>query len=192
LNPLLDSVHDKVIAAMKGIKNGKGLNDSVAYPPVGTRIRIFDALNEAREYLKEPFHADHIELVDSVFGRTWLLKPSDRIDECATALINILANRIELRGPSEAALDSLFGVSGHYVRARDGTAFKYWARGTSEFPRTWEARIFLESDKPRDVLKDAPREILSGPLVDIQMSDDLLLRHTRDAIEQSIEACETV
>jgi hypothetical protein len=90
MKPNLDLAHDQMLAAVHGIIRGLGLNDSVPVPPFGMGIRISKALNDAHEHPGELFHADHYELIDKAFSRFGGGRPSNRIDECATAFFNVL------------------------------------------------------------------------------------------------------
>ncbi len=82
----IEHIHWALMAALHGIAAGKGLRDAI--PTYGASVKIYDALNDAIEYLHEPFHAD-VEwgVIDQAFKRVGLEHTSDRKDEIAQALL---------------------------------------------------------------------------------------------------------
>ena len=76
----LEHTHARLMAALKGIAEGRGLSDTVTVPPLGTRTKIFNALNDAVKHLDEAFAADNLDLVDAAlkhrFGRRSERRPS--------------------------------------------------------------------------------------------------------------------
>ena len=64
MNP--DEAHNQLIAALRGLINGKTLHDLIEVPPIGTRTRIGKALVEAQA-LDEPFHAEDVDLLNAAF-----------------------------------------------------------------------------------------------------------------------------
>ena len=86
----LEYAHSRLMAALIGISEGKGLSDSVPVPSsaaYGRNTRIFDALKDAVVYLKEPFHAEDIDTVDRAFKRLKLVRTSDQKNDAANAIL---------------------------------------------------------------------------------------------------------
>jgi hypothetical protein len=73
-----------LMIALAGIADGKVHTEWVG--TFGASVRIFDALKGALN-LPEPFHADHMHLVDRAFEKRGLRRTSDRKDLVAGALL---------------------------------------------------------------------------------------------------------
>jgi hypothetical protein len=174
------------MAAIEGIAKGKGLTEIVGVQPWGMRARIGEALHEARASLRDAFVADHTDFVDLAFYKFGAKRPSDDIRECVTALLE-LAQRREPRDPFESAPAFQRTLLDRYVRTKDGRAFQYKARYTTEYPRTYEARIWFGDDHPQGEFNGG-RDHLRGPLVDIGMSEESLSGLVRYAVEEKIES----
>ena len=86
----LEHTHARLIAAFKGIAEGKGLGDTVIVPPLGTTTKIFHALNDAVKHLDETFAADDLELVDQAFKKIDLTRTSDKKNDAARATLKAL------------------------------------------------------------------------------------------------------
>jgi hypothetical protein len=84
----LDYAHERLMAALKGIADGKGLEDHVPVggQGIGKTTSIVSALNEALK-LDDHFHADHLPAVDRAFKALNLLRPSARKADVAAALL---------------------------------------------------------------------------------------------------------
>lgn len=178
MNLNLDYTRDRLIAALNGFKEGKGLDDAVGVPTsFGKQTNIREALRDANRILVEPFHAEHVPLVDTVFARFGEERPSIFINDCAAALL------IQAFEPER------HGIGGSYIRLRDGKSVKFTGRYAAKYPSSWEAYIWLADDKISDVFKDA-RCVLSGLLPNIPISDrkDFVLQE----IEHSIESCHAI
>jgi len=78
------------MAALKGIAEGSGLSDSVSVAPYGQSTKIVDALKHAAKHLKEPFHADDLNTVDTAFTKLGLGRTSDRKNNAANAILEAL------------------------------------------------------------------------------------------------------
>jgi hypothetical protein len=85
----LEHTHKRLMAALHGIADGKGLSDSVpvAY---GQTTKIFEALKDAGKHLSEPFHEDDLEIVDRAFKKLGLVRTSDQKNDVANALLKAL------------------------------------------------------------------------------------------------------
>jgi hypothetical protein len=86
----LEHTHARLMAALKGIADGKGLSDTVTVPPLGTTTKIFNALNDAVKHLDEAFAADDLDLVDVALKRLNLTRTSDKKNEVARAILTAL------------------------------------------------------------------------------------------------------
>jgi hypothetical protein len=83
----LEDTNKRLMAALRGIAEGKRLSDSVPVQPYGRTTKIFEALKDAGEHLKEPFHADHLEIVDQAFEKLGLVRGSGQKNEVAKAIL---------------------------------------------------------------------------------------------------------
>lgn len=86
----LEHTHMRLMAALKGLSEGKGLDDFVVVPPYGQQTKIASALNDAARHLIEPFHADDMEIVDAAFNKIGLSRTSTKKNEVAAAIIRAL------------------------------------------------------------------------------------------------------
>lgn len=84
-----DYTHSRLMAALKGLAEGKGRDDVVGVPGFGQQTKILAALIDA-QHLKEPFHADHLDVVDAAFLKLGLTRTSVRKDEIAKVVISSL------------------------------------------------------------------------------------------------------
>jgi hypothetical protein len=89
----LDHTHKRLMAALRGIAEGKGLSDTVPVQPFGQSTKIVEALNHAVEHLKEPFHADDLGIVDQAMTKLGLARTSDQKDEIARMILKALINK---------------------------------------------------------------------------------------------------
>ena len=80
----------QLMAALDGIAAGKGHKDVVTVPGYGQSAKIFEALTDAGDHLKERFHADELALVDAAFKKRGLARTSDQKNEVATALLAVM------------------------------------------------------------------------------------------------------
>jgi hypothetical protein len=79
---------DRLIAALEAIGTGKGLTDIISVPCTEKyKFEVERALIEAQNYLTEDFHVDHSKIADAAFYRFRIRRPSERMDECAKALL---------------------------------------------------------------------------------------------------------
>jgi hypothetical protein len=90
----LEHTHNRLMRALRGIAEGKGLDDAVTVPPTGTQTIISHALVHAK-HLPEPFV--DFDTVDAAFARLGIKRTSDRKDECAAALMAELIKRRRTR-----------------------------------------------------------------------------------------------
>ena len=86
----LEDTNKRLMAAFCGIAEGKGLSDSVPVQPYGRSTKIFEALKDAERHLREPFSADHLEIVDQAFNKLGLVRGSDQKNEVAKAILEAL------------------------------------------------------------------------------------------------------
>jgi hypothetical protein len=89
----IDHIHNAFMAALDGIAAGKTREDAIKIPPLGTTTTIFAALNEAVKHLKEPFHAEHLDLVDRALKKLSLERRSNQKDEVARAILQVMVPR---------------------------------------------------------------------------------------------------
>ena len=94
-----DYLHRRLLAAITGIADGKGLED---YVPVDRPTHVVGALIDAISYLPDHFHADDLAVVDCAFERLSLARPSDwKADVAAVLLRKLRTMRIvSMAGPS--------------------------------------------------------------------------------------------
>jgi hypothetical protein len=87
-----DYLHRRLMAAIRAIADGKGLEDHV--PIVGPEIdrptHVVGALNDAISYLPDRFGPEDIPVVDRAFARLRLERSSDQKGEVAAALLRKL------------------------------------------------------------------------------------------------------
>jgi hypothetical protein len=79
--------HARLMAALKGLADGKTPSDAVQVPPYGQSTKIGNALNDAAKHLNEPFHADDLDTVDKTFKKLGLTRTSDRKNDVANAIL---------------------------------------------------------------------------------------------------------
>jgi hypothetical protein len=87
---ITDQEYERSIAAFKGYGQGKGSADFVLLRPWGTQTKIFDAFSASMNYPPTSFNADDIPLVDAAFLRHNTRRPSDQVDECSKAIVEII------------------------------------------------------------------------------------------------------
>ena len=96
----LEHTHARLMAALKGIAEGRGLSDSVPVPPSYRQsTKILNALIDAAKHLKEPFHADDLDAVDRAFTQLGLVRTNDRKNDVANAILNALSKPIPKGSP---------------------------------------------------------------------------------------------
>jgi hypothetical protein len=99
-----DYLHRRLLAAITGIADGKGLEDYVPVPgpEVDRPTHVVGALIDAISYLPDHFHADDLAVVDCTFERLSLARPSDwKADVAAVLLRKLRTMRIvSMAGPS--------------------------------------------------------------------------------------------
>ena len=88
----LDYAHNRLMAALGGLRVGKTRDDTVAVRPFGRETTIFAALNDAA-ILKEPFHAEQMETVNQALQAVGITCASDQKNEVATALLAALIRK---------------------------------------------------------------------------------------------------
>ena len=87
----LDYANKRLMAALGGIADGKGLSEMVPVPTAfGQYTRIIDALNDAKCPLNEELHADELDVVDRAFKRLNLVRSSNRKNEVAYSILEAL------------------------------------------------------------------------------------------------------
>jgi hypothetical protein len=68
-------------------------------------------------------------------------------------------------------------IHGKYVVRLDGrTAYKYHAQYTTDYPSTWEARVWREEDVVNNFIEDTPRIKFNGPFITTNSTGQLGLR----------------
>jgi hypothetical protein len=85
--------HARLMAALKGLAEGKKLADSVHVQPFGKSTKIIAALNDGAQHLNEAFLADHLEIVDEAFKKLGLARTSAQKNEVAAAILKVLVAR---------------------------------------------------------------------------------------------------
>ena len=86
----LDHTHARLMAALKGLIDGKAVDDTVAVPPYGTSTKIFTALNDAAKHLNEAFTDDDLALVDQAFKKLGRQRTGNKKKEIALTILNAL------------------------------------------------------------------------------------------------------
>src|SRR5215470_489762 len=87
----LEYCHARLMAALNGIQTGKGLADHVRVPTsFGKTTKIFNALQSAAPYLKEPFEPDQLPSVDRAYTRFGITRRSNQKSTIAKEMLNIL------------------------------------------------------------------------------------------------------
>jgi hypothetical protein len=86
----LDHTHARLIAALKGVAEGKTLSDSVPVAPYGTSTKICTALRDGAQYLNESFHDEHLGLVDAALNKLGLVLASTQKCDVANAILRAL------------------------------------------------------------------------------------------------------
>lgn len=83
----LDHIHARLLAALKGIAEGKDVRDTVAVQPYGSSTKIFTALNDAAKHLDESFADDDLALVDQANERVGLKRAGNKKNDIALAIL---------------------------------------------------------------------------------------------------------
>ncbi|OYU90132.1 MAG: hypothetical protein CFE29_14125 [Bradyrhizobiaceae bacterium PARB1] len=177
----LDYIHSQFLAAAGGIAKGKGVTEVVlvggAY---GQQVRINQALQAACQHLREVLHAEDSDVVKAAFHAFDASPPSDLIHECADSLLKLSELR-EPRDPTTAPFRSREFFQAEFTRESDNKLFKADVSYTTEFPRTYEAKVRFADDGQLII-----RDQLRGPLVDIEMDDELLRESVVQAVQEKI------
>jgi hypothetical protein len=84
-----DHTYARLVAAFKGLSEGKGLSDFVPVQPYGSSTKVFGALNDGMN-LKGSLHADHLEVVDAASQRRGLVRGSAQAGEIARQMLEAL------------------------------------------------------------------------------------------------------
>ena len=87
---ITDQEYERSIAAFKGYGQGKAPGDFVLLRPWGTQARIIDAFSASMAYPPTSFNPDDISIVDAAFHRHNAQRPSDQVDECSKAIVEII------------------------------------------------------------------------------------------------------
>ena len=92
--PDLEYTHARLMAALIGIYEGKGLSDWVPVPlSFGRKTKVSNALNDAVAYLKEAFQADDLDTVDRTLKTLKLVRTSDQKNDTANVIIAAMISR---------------------------------------------------------------------------------------------------
>lgn len=84
-----DFAYASLLAALKGVADGKQIEQHVTTQSFGKTARIFDALKEGAK-LDGDFQADHLDVVDAAFEKIGHKRPSDKISEVAYAMLTAI------------------------------------------------------------------------------------------------------
>jgi hypothetical protein len=95
---ITDQEYERSIAAFAGYGGGKRPEDIVTLRPYGTHaVRIMDAFSASMNYPPTTINADDIPVFDAAFRRHNTWRPSDQVDKCAKAIVEII-KRLNLPG----------------------------------------------------------------------------------------------
>lgn len=85
-NDLDELLYRKLVAAMSGIADGKGMSERIGLPGDVRDFAIFEVLSAAR-FLKGDFAGDHVDFVKKAFAEFGKPYPGDNIAACVAAML---------------------------------------------------------------------------------------------------------
>jgi hypothetical protein len=79
-------LYRKLVAAMRGIADGKGMSERVGLPGDVRDFAISEVLSAAR-FLKGDFAGDHVDFVKKAFAEVGKTYPGDNIAACVATML---------------------------------------------------------------------------------------------------------